>query len=299
MTFAYATVPLVAADVDWRARMRRLIGLTTPSDDDNVVREQLNRKIREAYGSDICCSMWPGLKKSRAAQSRSRAGGGVQLRRRPSERSRTPARRHPIRQSAVGSADARRRVTAPDGDAAEPDGGQAMAGAPARSDPRIHVVQATFGMGIGGMERVIMDLCRYVDPARFRFTVCCISVRGALADQLEAEGVPVIFCENQTRMGKYLRGFELGRILREQRADILHTHNTTAFIDGLVGARIARRAGDDSHRPLQELSDRMAVDDRREPRLPIRRSHGGGVASHQVRADALREHSRLAADGDS
>jgi glycosyltransferase involved in cell wall biosynthesis len=109
----------------------------------------------------------------------------------------------------------------------------------ARTDRRIHVVQATFGMGIGGMERVIMDLCRYVDPEKFRFTVCCISVRGALADQLEAEGVPVIFCENQTRMGKYLRGLELGRILREQGADILHTHNTTAFIDGLIGARIA------------------------------------------------------------
>ena len=106
-------------------------------------------------------------------------------------------------------------------------------------DPRIHVVQATFGMGIGGMERVIMDLCRYVDPEKFRFTVCCISVRGPLADQIEAEGVPVIYCENQTRIGKYLRGLELGRILREQRADILHTHNTTALIDGLIGSRIA------------------------------------------------------------
>ena len=108
-----------------------------------------------------------------------------------------------------------------------------------RRDDRIHVVQATFGMGIGGMERMIMDLCRYADPERFRFTVCCISVRGPLADQIEAEGVPVIFCKNQTRLGKYLRGLELGRILREQRADILHTHNTTAFIDGLIGARLA------------------------------------------------------------
>ena len=51
VTFAYATVPLVAADVDWRARLRRLIGLTTPSDDDNAVREALNRKIREAFGA--------------------------------------------------------------------------------------------------------------------------------------------------------------------------------------------------------------------------------------------------------
>jgi glycosyltransferase involved in cell wall biosynthesis len=123
---------------------------------------------------------------------------------------------------------------------AEPAVGEAMtnSNSPARTDSRIHVVQATLGMGLGGMERVVMDLCRYVDPARFRFTVCCISQRGALADELEAEGIPVVFCENQTRLGKYLRGLELGRILREQRADILHTHNTTAFIDGLIGARI-------------------------------------------------------------
>lgn len=109
----------------------------------------------------------------------------------------------------------------------------------ASRDDRIHVMQVTFGMGIGGMERMIMDLCRYIDPARFRFSVCCLSVRGPLADQIEAEGVPVVFCENQTRTGKYLRGFELARIFRERRPDILHTHNTTAFIDGLIGARLA------------------------------------------------------------
>lgn len=106
-------------------------------------------------------------------------------------------------------------------------------------DTRIHVMQATFGMSIGGMERVIADLCRYVDPGRFRFTVCCLSVRGPLADEVEQHGVPVLFCENQSRLGKYLRGFELASVLRDRRVDILHTHNTTAFIDGMIGARLA------------------------------------------------------------
>ena len=106
-------------------------------------------------------------------------------------------------------------------------------------DKRIHVVQATFGMGVGGMERVIMDLCRYIDPARFRFTICCLSVRGPLADEMEAEGVPVLYTSNQTRIAKYLRGFELAQLFRKERVDILHTHNTTAFIHGLVGARLA------------------------------------------------------------
>lgn len=51
VTFVHATVPLVAADVDWRARVRRLVGMTTPTDEDNAARERLNTKIREVYGA--------------------------------------------------------------------------------------------------------------------------------------------------------------------------------------------------------------------------------------------------------
>ena len=101
-------------------------------------------------------------------------------------------------------------------------------------------MQVTFGMSIGGMERVIMELCRYVDPSRYKLSICCISKRGPLADIMESEGVPVYFCENQSKMGKYLRGFELARVFADQKVDLLHTHHMPAFIDSTVGARIAR-----------------------------------------------------------
>jgi glycosyltransferase involved in cell wall biosynthesis len=107
------------------------------------------------------------------------------------------------------------------------------------SSTRIHLMQVTFGMGIGGMERVIMELCRYVDPSKYRVSICCISRRGPLADQMEAEGVPVHFCENQSKAGKYLRGFELARIFRDQKVDLLHTHHMPAFVDSTLGARLA------------------------------------------------------------
>src|SRR3954452_13145939 len=83
------------------------------------------------------------------------------------------------------------------------------------ADRRFHVMQVTFGMVIGGLERVVMELCRYVDPSRFRLSICCIGRRGPLADVMEAEGVPVIVCPKQTRVAKYLRGFELGRLFRQ------------------------------------------------------------------------------------
>ena len=105
---------------------------------------------------------------------------------------------------------------------------------------KIHVMQVTFGMPIGGMERVIIDLCRYIDPDRYRFSICCTSVRGPLADLIEAEGVPIIYCENQSRVAKYLRGLELSRVFRKSDIDILHTHHMPAFIDTVIGTRFAR-----------------------------------------------------------
>jgi glycosyltransferase involved in cell wall biosynthesis len=106
---------------------------------------------------------------------------------------------------------------------------------------KIHVMQVTFGMGIGGMERVIMDLCRYVDPDRYRFSIVCISVRGLLADQMQAEGVPIIYCEKQSRLRKYLRSLDLAGIFRRSDVDIIHTHHTPAFVHSTIGAHLAGR----------------------------------------------------------
>ena len=103
---------------------------------------------------------------------------------------------------------------------------------------KIHVLQLTFGMGIGGMERVIMDLCRSVDPERYRFSICCLSVRGSLADTMESEGVPVHFCRNQSRLAKLFRGLELSRLFPKRDIQVLHTHNLTALIDGTIGAKL-------------------------------------------------------------
>jgi hypothetical protein len=51
VTFVHATVPLVAADMDWKARVRRMIGQKTNTDIDNGVRETLNQKIRNEYAN--------------------------------------------------------------------------------------------------------------------------------------------------------------------------------------------------------------------------------------------------------
>ena len=111
----------------------------------------------------------------------------------------------------------------------------------APADRRLHIMQVTFGMVIGGLERVVMELCRHVDPSTYRLSICCIGRRGPLADVMEAEGVQVLVCQDQSKTAKYLRGFELARLFSEHQVDLIHSHHTPALIDSAVGARLTGR----------------------------------------------------------
>jgi glycosyltransferase involved in cell wall biosynthesis len=107
------------------------------------------------------------------------------------------------------------------------------------TDSRWHVMQVTFGMVIGGLERVVMELCRQIDPSRYRLSICCLGTRGPLSDVMEREGINVIVCERQDKLSKYLRGFELARLLKSQRVDLVHAHHTPALVDSALATKLA------------------------------------------------------------
>lgn len=105
---------------------------------------------------------------------------------------------------------------------------------------RVNVLQLTHGLGFGGMERVIQYLCRSLDKKRFNVIVYCLHKRGDYADELEAEGYTVHFYPQKTRITRYMRGLTVRNVLNHEQVSILHSHNTAAFLDGLVGAKLAR-----------------------------------------------------------
>jgi len=107
------------------------------------------------------------------------------------------------------------------------------------SDGRINVLQLIRGLGIGGMERVVQDLCRHLAKSRFNVMACCLGKKGPLAEELEAEGYDVYLCSQYNALSRYTKGWELRRILRREKIHILHSHNTQALLDGAVGAKLA------------------------------------------------------------
>ncbi len=104
---------------------------------------------------------------------------------------------------------------------------------------RTRLLQIAYGMGVGGMEKVVSDLCRRPDPSRYDVAVYCTHVKGSLGEELESNGIPVFHEPVRRRADHWLRPARIFWFLREHRPDVVHTHNTAAFLDSALAARAA------------------------------------------------------------
>lgn len=100
-------------------------------------------------------------------------------------------------------------------------------------------MQLTEDLGLGGLEHVVATLCTTLDPNRFETSALCLKDGGPLADELTARGIPVFHLTPPRGRADYFAAAKIARILRRERIDVVHTHNTSAFIDGGLAALLA------------------------------------------------------------
>lgn len=97
-------------------------------------------------------------------------------------------------------------------------------------------MQITHDLDFGGLQQVVVNICRTIDRGLFDVSVLCLRNLGVFAPEVEKMGIKV-FCLPQKKNGTdYFSFWKVSRILRQAKIDIIHTHNTQPFIDGTIGA---------------------------------------------------------------
>jgi glycosyltransferase involved in cell wall biosynthesis len=93
---------------------------------------------------------------------------------------------------------------------------------------------------VGGAERMLVDVVRGLDPARYDSLVCCIQAKGELAADLEKSGTALVCLERmRSKRFDWRAVRELVRLLRAQRISLVHSHQYHANLYGRLAALIA------------------------------------------------------------
>lgn len=100
---------------------------------------------------------------------------------------------------------------------------------------KIKLVQVTHDLALGGLQRVIVNICRTIDRERFDISVLCLRDLGCFTDEVKELGIPVTLIP-QKNGTDYLSFFKVADYFREIKPDVIHTHNTQPFMDGTIAA---------------------------------------------------------------
>jgi glycosyltransferase involved in cell wall biosynthesis len=158
---------------------------------------------------------------------------------------------------------------------------------------RIRVLQVTNSLNFGGLERLVVDLCRHMDHERFEPAIACLAREGSLADEARAAGIRVHLLRGPaTRLGAYTAFRRLQALARAERIDVLHTHNSGPLLDGFL-ASVTQRAPlpivhtDHNRVTWPDLWHRMLLE------RVAARYVGGVVAVSPDARDNLHRHERI------
>jgi sugar transferase (PEP-CTERM/EpsH1 system associated) len=103
---------------------------------------------------------------------------------------------------------------------------------------QLHVVHITFGLTMGGQEKLLVELARHADRSRFALTFVSLGDRGALAGDLEAWGGTVVALGQPSGLKPGLI-FRLARLFRRWRPGVVHTHDSRSLIYAVPASRLA------------------------------------------------------------
>lgn len=89
--------------------------------------------------------------------------------------------------------------------------------------PKLKILHVIDSLGIGGMEKVVIDVANGLDAAQFESVVCCVSRRGEAAGQLR-DNVRCIDLGKGDKADR-LVPLKLARLIRRERPDIVHSQS--------------------------------------------------------------------------
>jgi glycosyltransferase involved in cell wall biosynthesis len=100
---------------------------------------------------------------------------------------------------------------------------------------RTRVLMVNSTLHIGGAEQVAATLSALIDPRAFELNACYLKEPGLVAEQMLRAGVRVAPVPGLVAGRRdYFTSLKLRKLIKQQRAQVIHTHDIHGLIDGAI-----------------------------------------------------------------
>jgi sugar transferase (PEP-CTERM/EpsH1 system associated) len=93
-------------------------------------------------------------------------------------------------------------------------------------------------LNVGGMEWVVVNLLKKLNRNMFNPVMVCLVKGGSLVTEVKKLNCPVIILNKPEKLD-FSVSFRLAKVIREKKIELIHTHNTGAYIYGTIAAKLA------------------------------------------------------------
>jgi glycosyltransferase involved in cell wall biosynthesis len=100
-------------------------------------------------------------------------------------------------------------------------------------------MQVTHDLDIGGLQQVVVNICKSINREKFDVSVLCLRNLGAYVPEVEGLGLKVHFIPQKESGVDYFSFVKAAEVFKRENVEIIHTHNTQPLIDGTLGALLS------------------------------------------------------------
>jgi len=102
---------------------------------------------------------------------------------------------------------------------------------------KINIMHVLHSFDAGGLEEVVINLINHLNPSLFNVCVCSLTKGGAFKNRI-SQNIK-IFELNKRQGNDYLIPFRLMKLFKQEKVQIVHTHNWGTLCEGTLGAKLA------------------------------------------------------------
>lgn len=99
-----------------------------------------------------------------------------------------------------------------------------------------NLMLVTHDLDIGGLQQVVVNICKSIDRDKFNISVLCLRKLGAYVPEVERLGVKVHIIPQKKTGVDYFSFLKVIEVFKKEKIEIIHTHNTQPLIDGTLAA---------------------------------------------------------------